>query len=77
MLRADNFTTFMCRLSRNMGTSTSWNPLGLQWACRRIILSFTAVLPQVSNRVGCDRVSTGQVPDVAFRFESKGVQEEE
>jgi len=35
------------------------------------------VLPQVSRRVGCDRVSTGQVSDVAFRFESKGVQEEE
>ena len=27
--RADNLTTFMCRLSRNMGTSTSWNSLGL------------------------------------------------
>jgi len=26
--RAD-FTTFMCRLSWNLGTSTSWNPLGL------------------------------------------------
>jgi hypothetical protein len=27
--RADNFTTFMCRLSWNLGTSTSWKPLGL------------------------------------------------
>jgi hypothetical protein len=27
--RADNLTTFMCRLSRNLGTSTSWNPKGL------------------------------------------------
>jgi hypothetical protein len=26
---ADNFTTFMCRLSRNLGASTSWNPKGL------------------------------------------------
>jgi hypothetical protein len=26
---ADNLTTFMCRLSRNLGASTSWNPLGL------------------------------------------------
>jgi hypothetical protein len=25
----DNLTTFMCRLSRNLGASTSWNPLGL------------------------------------------------
>src|SRR5215468_8297706 len=26
---ADNFTTFKCRLSRNLGASTSWNPKGL------------------------------------------------
>jgi hypothetical protein len=27
--RADNLTTFMCRLSINLGASTSWNPKGL------------------------------------------------
>jgi hypothetical protein len=27
--RADNLTTFMCRLSRNLGASNSWNPKGL------------------------------------------------
>jgi hypothetical protein len=27
--RADNLTTFMCRLSRNLGASTSWDPKGL------------------------------------------------
>jgi hypothetical protein len=27
--RTDNLTTFMCRLSRNLGVSTSWNPKGL------------------------------------------------
>jgi hypothetical protein len=27
--RADNLTTFMCRLSRNLAASTSWNPKGL------------------------------------------------
>jgi hypothetical protein len=27
--RADNLTTFMCQLSRNLGASTSWNPVGL------------------------------------------------
>jgi hypothetical protein len=27
--RADNFTTFMCRLYINLGASTSWNPQGL------------------------------------------------
>jgi hypothetical protein len=27
--RADNLTTFMCHLSRNLEASTSWNPYGL------------------------------------------------
>ena len=27
--RVDNLTTFMCRLSWNLGASTCWNPLGL------------------------------------------------
>ena len=26
--KADNLTTFLCRLSWNLGTLTSWNPLG-------------------------------------------------
>src|SRR5215475_12309207 len=29
MCRADNLTTFMCRLSGHLGASTSWNPQGL------------------------------------------------
>ena len=29
MRRADNLTTFVCRLSRNSGASTSWNPKGV------------------------------------------------
>jgi hypothetical protein len=29
MRRADNLTNLMCRLSWNLGASTSWNPLGL------------------------------------------------
>jgi len=29
VLTADNLTTSICRLSWNMGASTSWNPLGL------------------------------------------------
>jgi hypothetical protein len=32
--RADNLTTFMCRLSWNLGVSTSWNTLGL---CRSVL----------------------------------------
>ena len=29
MRKADNLTTFMCRLSSNLGASSSWNPQGL------------------------------------------------
>ena len=29
VLRADNLTTFVGRLSRNVGASTSWDPQGL------------------------------------------------
>ena len=28
MLKADNLTTILCQLSINLGTLTSWNPLG-------------------------------------------------
>jgi len=31
--RADNITTFMCWLSRNLEASTSWNPQGLSRDC--------------------------------------------
>jgi hypothetical protein len=31
--RADKLSTFMCRLSWNLGASTSWNPQGLSKEC--------------------------------------------
>jgi hypothetical protein len=40
---ADNLTTFMCRLSRNLGDSTSWNPKGLSRPVTQVTLSETAV----------------------------------
>ena len=42
MLRADNLATFVCRLSWNLGTSTSWNPLGLF----RVVMGLLYLLPQ-------------------------------
>jgi len=35
--RADNITTFMCRLSWNLGASTSWNPQGLSRPVMRLL----------------------------------------
>jgi hypothetical protein len=43
--RADNLTTFMCRLSKTLGASTSWSPKGLPrpvWDC----FTFTHILNQ-------------------------------
>jgi len=39
--RADNPTTWMCRLSRNLGASTSWNPQGLS----RPVMGLLYLLP--------------------------------
>jgi hypothetical protein len=41
--RTDTFTTFMCRVSWNLGASTSWNSLGLQEAWKGIALHFLSV----------------------------------
>jgi hypothetical protein len=38
--RADNLTTFMCRLSGHLGASTSWNPQGLSRSLIGLIYLF-------------------------------------
>jgi hypothetical protein len=35
--RADNLTTFMCRLSRNLGASASWNPQGMSMPAMELL----------------------------------------
>jgi len=39
--RADNLTTFMCRLSWNLGAWTSWNPQGLSRPVMGLLYFFT------------------------------------
>jgi len=36
----DNLTTFMCRLSWNLGASTSWNPQGLSRSVMGLLYLF-------------------------------------
>ena len=43
---ADNLTTFMCRLSWNLGASTSWKPHGLSRIVMGIALPFICNLDQ-------------------------------
>jgi hypothetical protein len=37
---ADNLTTFLCRLSRNLGASTFWNPKGLSRSVMGLLYLF-------------------------------------
>jgi len=44
MRKTDNFTTFMCRLSRYLGASRSRNPQDQKQTCTGIVLSFTCLM---------------------------------
>ena len=48
MRRADNLTTFMYRLSLNLGGSNSWNPQGLSRSVIGLLYLFT--VPEYSNK---------------------------
>jgi hypothetical protein len=49
--RADNLVTFMCRMSSNLGASTSWNPNGLS----RPVMGLLYLYKQaVYNAVACN-----------------------
>jgi hypothetical protein len=41
--RADNLATFMCRLSKNLGASTSCNPQGLSRPVMGLLYLFTLI----------------------------------
>ena len=41
MRRTDNVITFVCQLSWNVGTSTSWNPLGLSRPVMGLLFIYT------------------------------------
>jgi hypothetical protein len=53
--RADNLTTFMCRLSWNLGASTSWNPQGLSRPIMGLLyLTFTLLyLTHICTNIYC------------------------
>jgi hypothetical protein len=46
--RADNVTTFKCRVSRYLGASTSWNPKGLS----RTVMGLLFLLYEVDHTDG-------------------------
>jgi hypothetical protein len=54
--RADNRTTFMCRLSRNLRASTSWKPKGLY----RPVMGFIYLYLGGNGERVCDDCRKGQ-----------------
>jgi hypothetical protein len=46
---ADNLTTSMCRLSRNLGASTSWNPVGLSEPVMGLLYLFLLTTSKISK----------------------------
>jgi len=57
--RADNLTTFMCRLSWNLGASTPWDPLGLSRHVMGLLYHFTHKECKVKVKVKCSRYRPG------------------
>jgi hypothetical protein len=49
--RADNPTTFMCRLSRNLGASISWNPKGLSRPVMGLLYLYLDLVIMSDSRV--------------------------
>ena len=62
MRRADNVTTFICRLSSNLGASASWNPQGLSRPVMGLLYLFTFCLSRV---VLVLRLSIWEVPGLS------------
>ena len=52
MRRADNLSTFMCRLSINLGASVSWNPQGLSRPVQGLLYRY--LLPQGQCSLQCE-----------------------
>ena len=57
MRRADNLTTFMCRMSWNLRPSTSWNPKGLS----RPVMVYLYLLPSTLEQINKQNRSNNTV----------------
>ena len=75
MRRADNLTTSICRLSWNLGASTSWNPQGLYRACFSLFLLKKNTQLNCTQHFQLNGVSSGAVGwgiTVQYKLESRG-----
>jgi len=60
VLRTDNLTMFMCRLSWNMGTSIYWNPQGLSRPVMGLLYLRKQINPNEDFQMPYDYVSSVQ-----------------
>jgi hypothetical protein len=54
VVRADKLIVFICRLSRNLGASTYWNPQGLSRTVHGLLYNWSSL--QQEYLIGCDAV---------------------
>ena len=64
--RADNLTTFMCRLSWNLGASTSWNPQALSMSVQGLLYLWVTI--RFSRRIVLYLVRTVYIVLVSVDF---------
>ena len=77
MFRADHLTTFMCRLSWNLGTSTFWNPQGLPRHVMGLRYLFTGywttwISQYIINLHEAENVSEQRLIEGSFRRHKDG-----
>ena len=71
MRRADNLTTFMCRLSRNSGASASCNPKGLSRpVAGKLYLTFVQKTGHLIHEDGTDRCEKSILKQPTLRNKS-------
>ena len=49
--RADNLTTFICQLSRNLGASNSWNRQGLSRPVQGLLYLLHVTLKFITSKI--------------------------
>jgi hypothetical protein len=66
---ADNITALMCRLSRNLGASTSWNPKGLSRPVMGLLYHYLRLGPKIVRIVRFNVVFVLQRHKLSFMSE--------
>ena len=72
VLRADNLTTFMCRLSRNLEASTSWKLQGLSRPVMELLYLDLYLINRATDAQSIRRLKTDRVGLLVYDAVSTG-----